>query len=237
MTGDTILQAMSPIRRLFRYMGRYRREFLVGLIAVVLTSAITLVAPMVLRYAIDDLTKGVTRVKLFEYGGMLLAIGIVGGTFRFLMRRILMGASRHIEYDMRNDFFAHLETLPLAYFQAHRTGDLMSRATNDLSAVRMMIGPAVMYTASTVLTFTVALVMMLSIDARLALVSLIPLPFVSFSVKYFGSAIHKRFEEIQAQLSDISAVVQEALSGVRVVRAYRQEETELERFRVSIDEY
>jgi ATP-binding cassette subfamily B protein len=218
-------------------MRRYRREFLIGLMAVVLTSAITLVAPMVLRYAIDDLTKGVTRLKLFEYGGMLLVIGVVGGTFRFLMRRILMGASRHIEYDMRNDFFAHLETLPLAYFQAHRTGDLMSRATNDLSAVRMMIGPAVMYTASTVLTFTVALAMMLSIDARLTLVSLVPLPFVSFSVKYFGSAIHKRFEEIQAQLSDISAVVQEALSGVRVVRAYRQEAAELERFRVANEEY
>ena len=237
MTGDTILQAMSPIGRLFPYMWRYRREFLIGLMAVVLTSAISLVAPMVLRYAIDDLTMGVTRLKLFEYGGMLLAIGVVGGMFRFLMRRILMGASRHIEYDMRNDFFAHLETLPLAYFQAHRTGDLMSRATNDLSAVRMMIGPAVMYTASTVLTFTVALAMMLSIDARLTLVSLVPLPFVSFSVKYFGSAIHKRFEEIQAQLSDISAVVQEALSGVRVVRAYRQEAAELERFRVANEEY
>jgi len=218
-------------------MWRYRREFLIGLMAVLLTSAVSLVAPMVLRYAIDDLTKGVTRLKLFEYGGMLLAIGVVGGMFRFLMRRILMGASRHIEYDMRNDFFAHLETLPLAYFQAHRTGDLMSRATNDLSAVRMMIGPAVMYTASTVLTFTVALAMMLSIDARLTLVSLVPLPFVSFSVKYFGSAIHKRFEEIQAQLSDISAVVQEALSGVRVVRASRPEAAELERFRVATEEY
>src|SRR5580765_8488395 len=227
MTGDTILQAMSPIGRLFPYMWRYRREFLIGLMAVVLTSAVSLVAPMVLRYAIDDLTKGVTRLKLFEYGAMLLAIGVVGGMFRFLMRRILMGASRHIEYDMRNDFFAHLETLPLAYFQSHRTGDLMSRATNDLSAVRMMIGPAVMYSANTMLTFVVALSVMVSIDARLALWSLIPLPFVSISVKFFGSAIHRRFEQIQAQLSEVSAIAQEALSGVRVVRAYRQEDAEL----------
>ena len=168
---------------------------------------------------------------------LLLAIGLVGGTFQFLSRRILIGASRDIEYNMRNDFFAHLETLPLAYFQAHRTGDLMSRATNDLSAVRMMIGPSIMYSANTLLTFAVALSMMVSIDPRLALWSLIPLPFVSVSVKLFGAAIHKRFEKIQAQLSEVSAVAQEALSGVRVVRAYRQEGAELERFRVSIDEY
>src|SRR5437867_7573568 len=192
---------------------------------------------MVLRYAIDDLTRGVTRAKLVEYGGLLLALGLVGGVFRFLMRRILIGASRDIEYDMRNDFFAHLERLPLAYFQAHRTGDLMSRATNDLNAVRMMIGPSIVYAANTFLTFVVALTVMMSIDARLTVWSLIPLPFVSISVKFFGSAIHKRFEQIQAQLSEVSAVAQEALSGVRVVRAYRQEDAELERFRRSIDEY
>ncbi|PYR02672.1 MAG: ABC transporter ATP-binding protein, partial [Acidobacteria bacterium] len=103
----------------------------------------TLAAPIVLRYAIDDLTSSITRAKLVEYAFLLLAIGLVGGLFRFLMRRVLIGASRHIEYDMRNDFFAHLEKLPLAYFQTHRTGDLMSRATNDLNAVRMMIGPSV----------------------------------------------------------------------------------------------
>ena len=153
------------------------------------------------------------------------------------MRRILIGASRDIEYDMRNDFFAHLQRLPLAYFQAHRTGDLMSRATNDLNAVRMMIGPSIMYSANTMLTFVVALTVMLSIDARLTLLALIPLPFVSISVKFFGSAIHKRFEQIQAQLSDVSAVAQEALSGVRVVRAYRQEASELERFRRANEEY
>ena len=108
--------------------------------------------------AIDDLTRGVTRGKLAGYGALLLAIGLVGGLFQFLSRRILIGASRDIEYDMRNDFFAHLETLPLGYFQAHRTGDLMSRATNDLNAVRMMIGPSIMYSANTLLTFVVALV-------------------------------------------------------------------------------
>ena len=228
---------MSPFSRLLGYVLRYRRDFLIGLACVVMTTAVTLASPMVLRYAIDDLMRGLTRAKLVEYGSLLLSIGLVGGLFRFLMRRILIGASRHIEYDMRNDFFAHLETLPLAYFQTRRTGDIMSRATNDLNAVRMMIGPSVMYSANTLLTFVVALTMMVSIDARLTLLSLIPLACVSLSVKYFGSAIHERFEQIQAQLADISAVAQEALSGVRVVRAYRQEASELERFRRSNAEY
>jgi ATP-binding cassette subfamily B multidrug efflux pump len=161
----------------------------------------------------------------------------LSGVFRFLMRRILTGISRDIEYDMRNGFFAHLQTLPASYFHSHRTGDLMSRATNDLGAVRMMIGPSVMYAANTLLTFIVALVLMLAIDARLTLLALIPLPFVSISVKYFGGVIHKRFEQIQAQLSEVSAVAQEALAGVRVVRAYRQEDSEIDRFRRSNEEY
>jgi ATP-binding cassette subfamily B multidrug efflux pump len=228
---------VSPFSRLVGYARRYRQAFLLGLVCVVVTQSVALAAPIVLRYAVDDLTQSVTRAKLIQYAGLLLAIGLVGGLFRFLMRRVLIGASRHIEYDMRNDFFAHLEKLPPAYFQTHRTGDLMSRATNDLNAVRMMIGPSVMYSANTILTFVVALAMMVSIDAWLTLVSLIPLPFVSLSVKYFGSQIHKRFEQIQAQLADVSAVAQEALSGVRVVRAYRQEAAELDRFRRSNEEY
>src|SRR3954467_351062 len=228
---------MSPLRRLFPYVVRYRRKFIVGLSCVLVTRGVTLAGPMVLGYAIDDLTGSATRGKLAGYGALLLAIGAVGGIFLFLQRRILIGASRDIEYDMRNDFFAHLETLPLGYFQSHRTGDLMSRATNDLNAVRMMIGPSIMYSANTLLTFVVALTLMLSIDPWLTLWSLVPLPFVSVSVKLFGTAIHRRFEQIQAQLSEVSAVAQEALSGVRVVRAYRQEGAELERFRVSIAEY
>jgi ATP-binding cassette, subfamily B, multidrug efflux pump len=228
---------VSPVHRLVQYVLRYRRKFALGLCCVVLTRAVALAGPAVLGFAIDDLTRGITRGKLAAYGALLLAIGLVGGLFLFLQRRILIGASRDIEYDMRNDFFAHLQTLPLGYFQAHRTGDLMSRATNDLAAVRMMIGPSIMYAANTMLTFAVALTVMVSIDARLSLWSLIPLPFVSISVKLFGSAIHKRFEQIQAQLSEVSAIAQEALSGVRVVRAYRQEGPELERFRQAIDEY
>jgi ATP-binding cassette subfamily B protein len=204
---------------------------------VVLTNGITVAGPWVLKLSVDDLTAGVTRGKLLFYGGLLLAIGLASGAARFAMRRIIIGASRGIEYDIRNAVYAHLQRLPLAYFQASRTGDLMSRATNDLNAVRMMVGPAVMYTASTVLTFVVALGLMAALNPRLTLVALLPLPFITISTRYFGRMIHERFERIQAQLSDLSAVTQESLAGVRVIRAYRQEARELERFRRANDEY
>ena len=226
-----------PFARLLPYLLRYKRAFLLGLACVVITTAIQLLSPWVLKNAIDDLHAGVTRGKLAMYAALLLAIALVGGAFRFLMRRILIGASREIEYDLRNAFFARLQQMPLAYYQARRTGDLMSRATNDLNAVRTMIGPAVMYSANTIIVFVVAIILMASIDGQLTLMALLPLPLVSVSVKYFGSAIHTRFEAIQAQLADLSAVVQEALSGVRVVRAYNQEAHEMARFRAANDEY
>ena len=233
-----ILNSMGPaFRRLLPYVLRYRRQFLLGLICVVFSSTFQLLGPWVLKFAIDDLARAVTRQKLITYATLILAVSCVRALFLFLMRRIIIGASREIEYDIRNDFFARLQRMPLAYYQARRTGDLMSRATNDLNAVRMMIGPAVMYSASTILVFAVAIVLMSSIDGRLTLIALIPLPLVSVSVNYFGSAIHRRFEAIQAQLADLSAIVQEALAGVRVVRAYNQEQYEVERFSAANHEY
>jgi ATP-binding cassette subfamily B protein len=229
---------MGPaLRRLLPYVLRYRRQFALGLVCVVLSSTFQLLAPWVLKFAIDDLGRGVTRQKLVTYAGLILGVACARAIFLFLMRRIIIGASRMIEYDLRNAFFARLQQMPLGYYQARRTGDLMSRATNDLNAVRMMIGPAIMYSASTILVFAVAMVLMSSIDARLTLIALLPLPLVSISVKYFGSAIHRRFEAIQAQLADLSAVVQETLAGVRVVRAYNQEPYEVERFSAANREY
>jgi ATP-binding cassette, subfamily B, multidrug efflux pump len=222
---------------LLRYVVRYRGRLMAGLSSVVLTTAITLAAPWVLKDAVDDLSREVTEEKLLFYALLILGIAMVGGALRFATRWLLVGISRHVEYDIRNAFFATLQRLPLAYYHANRTGDLMSRATNDLSAVRMMIGPAVMYTSSTGLTFVIAIALMLSIDARLTLIALVPLPLVSVVVRYFGAAIHERFERIQAQFSDISAVTQESLAGVRVVRAYRQEGAEIERFRRANEEY
>ena len=228
---------MSPARRLFGYAWRYRGDFAWGFLCVAGTAAVGLAAPWVLKLAIDDLTRGIDAAKVRFYAAAVVALAATGGVFRFYMRRIIIGVSRDIEYDLRNDFFAHLQRLDLAYFQRNRTGDLMSRATNDLNAVRMMIGPAVMYSATTVLTFIVGIILMISIDTRLTLVSLIPLPLISLSVWYFGTIIHRRFERIQEQLSDISAIAQETLSGVRVVRAYGQEASETARFRLANEEY
>ena len=229
---------MGPaFRRLLPFVLRYRRQFLLGLLYVFITTAVQLLPPWVLKFAVDDLTAGVTREKLARYAAVIMAIALVGAVFRYLMRKVLIGASRDIEYDIRNAFFARLLDMPLGYYQARRTGDLMSRATNDLNAVRMMVGPAVMYSANTLIVFVVAIAIMLSIDVRLTLVALIPLPFVSLAVRYFGAEIHERFETIQAQLSEVSAVVQENLAGVRVVRAYGQEPHEIERFRAANEEY
>lgn len=224
-------------RRLLRYLAKHRRSFLLGFACVVVTNVLTLAGPWVLKYAIDDLQSALTLGKVREYAVVLLGLALVGGFFRFLMRRIIIGASRDFEYDLRNDFFASLQRMHLGYFQHTRTGDLMSRATNDLSAVRMMIGPAVMYASSTGLTFIVAIALMVSINPWLTAAALVPLPFVSIVVRYFGAAIHHRFEKIQEQLSDISAVTQESLAGVRVVRAYGQEAFEIERFRRANEEY
>ena len=229
---------MGPsFRRLLPFLARYRLKLSVGLLFVVITTAIQLLPPWVLKYAVDDLTAGVTVAKLIRYALIVLGLACVGAVFRFLMRRVIIGASRDIEYDIRNAFFARLQQMPLGYYQARRTGDLMSRATNDLNAVRMMIGPAVMYSANTILVFVVAILMMLSIDVRLTLIALVPLPFVSVTVRYFGKVIHERFEVIQAQLSEVSAMVQESLAGVRVVRAYAQEQHEIARFRAANEEY
>ena len=228
---------MSPLARLVPHVLRYRRDLAAGLVCLVLATALSLLGPWVLRYAIDDLTTDVTRGKLGLYAGALLGLAVVGGVFRFLMRRIIVGASRAIEYDLRNVFFAHVQRLPLAYFQAGRTGDLMSRATNDLNAVRMMVGPAIMYMASTGMVFVVAVALMLSIDPVLTLIAVLPLPLVSVAVKTFGGAIYHQSERIQAQLATLSAVVQESLAGVRVVRAYCREAVEIERFRRENLEY
>lgn len=227
----------ASLRKLVPYLARYRHRYVAGFAFVVLVTGIQLVAPWILKLAIDDLTQDVTRRKLGIYAGALIAVALAGGGFRFLMRRSIIGISRQIEYDLRNDFFAHLQRLPLAYFQRHRTGDLMSRATNDLNAVRMMVGPAIMYSCTTSIVFVVGVLLMLSISPRLTLLGLLPLPFVSLVVKGFGSAIYVRSERIQEALAHLSATAQEALAGVRVVRAYGREAVEIERFRQSNDDY
>src|SRR5208282_99743 len=223
----------ATLRPLFPYLRRYRRDFVWGGLAAVLANVIWIFFPQVIRIAIDDLNHGVTRQKIFLYAGLLVLISASKGVFLFLTRWIIIGISREIEFDLRNDLFRHLERQPAAYFQQHRTGDIMARMTNDLNAVRQLLGPAIMYSANTVLFSLGALYFLLRINPWLTLVSLVPLPLASILVQSLGRKIHERFERIQAMYSEISAQAQENFSGARLVRAFAQEEAQIAAFEKS----
>jgi ATP-binding cassette subfamily B multidrug efflux pump len=228
---------MTPLRRLIHYLGRHRKSLTIGGLCVLGSAIFSLTKPMIIGSAVNELARAVTRQALIRYSLLLVGASAIEGLFLYLQRWIIIGASRRIEYEMRNDFFHHLERLPVRYYHGQRTGDLMSRATNDLSSVRMLIGPAVMYTASSLLVVTGAFVMMIRIDLAMALVSLIALPLVATLVKFFGEKIHLRFKSVQDYFGDISARVQEDLAGVRVVRAFGQEENEIANFKRMNHEY
>jgi ATP-binding cassette subfamily B protein len=204
---------------------------------VLLNNGIAVLGPYIIGRAIGDLWKGVDPHKLFVYACLLLAIAAVKGVFQYLVRWIMIGISREIEFDLRNDLFQHLETLSHSYYQRNRTGDIMARATNDLNAVRNLLGPAIMYSANTIVFTAAALCFMVSISPKLTLYAFLPMPLVSILIQYFGRQIHDRFEKIQAQFSEISARVQENFSGVRVIRAYAQEDAEIAGFEKSNKEY
>jgi len=227
----------KSLRPLIPYFSKYRRSYLLGTVCVFLTNGIWILFPQVIRRAVDDLNLGVTRHKLVTYALILLAVAAGKGIFQFLTRWVVIGVSREIEFDLRNDLFRHLEGLSYSYYQRTRTGDIMARATNDLNAVRMLLGPAIMYSANTIVFTAGALAFMLSISPKLTLYAFLPLPIVSITIQHFGRKIHERFERIQAMFSDISARAQENFSGVRVVRAYVQEEAEIAAFETANQEY
>jgi ATP-binding cassette subfamily B multidrug efflux pump len=228
---------LKQLQPLFPYMRRYRRSFFWGGVSVVLSNAIWIFFPQVIRVAIDDMNHGVTQKKIWLYASLLVAVSIAKGIFLFLTRWIIIGISREIEFDLRNDLFLQLEKQPAAYYQQHRIGDIMARMTNDLNAVRMLLGPAIMYSANTVLFSIGALFFLLKISPFLTLVALVPLPVASILVQALGRKIHERFERIQAMFSDISAQAQENFSGARLVRAFAQEEAQIAAFEKSNREY
>jgi ATP-binding cassette subfamily B multidrug efflux pump len=227
----------KTLRPLFPYLRKYQSTFWIGALCVFCNNGVWILFPLVIRRAIDDLNQGVTRHKLFTYSAMLLAVAGVKAIFQYLTRWILIGVSREIEFDLRNDLFTHLERLSYSYYQRTRTGDIMARMTNDLNAVRMLVGPGIMYTANTVVFTVGALVFMFSISPKLTIFAFAPLPIVSIVVQYFGRKIHERFERIQAMFSDISARAQENFSGARIIRAYVQEEAEIALFERENQEY
>ncbi|HSM84931.1 MAG TPA: ABC transporter transmembrane domain-containing protein, partial [Candidatus Limnocylindrales bacterium] len=227
----------TNLRPLWPYLRKYRWPLFLGALTVFGNNGIWVLFPQVLRRAVDDLNHGATRHKFMIYALLLLAIAATKGIFQFLTRWIVIGVSREIEYDLRNDMFRHLESLNYSYYQKNRTGDIMARATNDLNAVRMLLGPAIMYTANTLVFTVAALAFMWHISPRLTIYAFLPLPLASIVIQYFGRKIHERFERIQAQFSDISARAQENFSGARLIRAYVQEDPEIALFEKSNREY
>jgi ATP-binding cassette, subfamily B, multidrug efflux pump len=212
------------------YLWRYRRGLALGMGALILKDLLAAALPLVIRSGVDSLTRGFRIQLVFQFAALLVALSLIKGIFQYWMRVILIGISRDVEYDLRNDLFSHLVKLSSDFYARFRTGDIMARSTNDLNAVRMMLGPGIMYWTETMFTAVLTIAVMLSVDWKLTLISLIPAPVVSVVVILFGQRIHHRFEIIQKMFSDISSRVQENLSGVRVIRAYAQEAAEMRKF-------
>jgi ATP-binding cassette subfamily B protein len=212
------------------HLRRHRARIAAGFVCVLVTNLFLLATPRVMGFAVDSLQESISREKLAYYGAVIIGLALCEGIFRFLMRRLIIGVSRDIEYSMRNDLFRHLETLPMLFYQKNKTGDLMSRVTNDLSNVRMLLGPGIMYTANTIVVAVFAVLLMLRINWQLTLLALLPLPIVSLSVRHFGKKIHDLTEQAQSKLADLSARVQESMAGIRVVKAFVQEKHEIDEF-------
>jgi ATP-binding cassette, subfamily B, multidrug efflux pump len=232
---------MRPLLRLKPYLLKYKMTLFWGLLTVIGSNLFTVVQPLLVGRAIDKLKTGIELRQIDQSGILLYALIIVGlslvaGFFTFLTRQTLIVMSRHIEFDIRNDFLGHIQKLPLAYFQNTPTGDLMAHATNDISSVRNALGPGIMYPTDTFMTFIMVLTLMLYKDWQLTLLALIPLPVVSIAVYKLGKIIHEKFEERQAQFSALTTRAQENLSGIRIVKAYVREKYEIDLFnKMSID--
>ena len=225
------------LQPLFPYFKKHRWGYALGSVCVLLQNGIAVTIPLLIGHAIDHLRHGVSRRGLLIDAALILGVTCAKGVFLFLNRKIVISISREIEFEMRNDIFRHLENLSYSFYQRTRTGDIMARATNDLNAVRNLLGPAIMYSANTLVFTLAALYFMVHISPWLTLYAFAPFPIVSIVVQYFGRRIHERFERIQAMFSDISARAQENFSAARVIRAYVQEDAEIANFETANKEY
>ena len=228
---------MKNLRLAAPYYKPYLKSLTAGLGIVVLSSGIASVIPWLLRRGIDAIRNNASSSDIWRVAGLIVLAALIGGALRYWMRELMNGVSRRIEYDLRNDLFAHLETLDAGYFSRTRTGDIMARLTNDLGAVRMAVGPAVMYLANTITGAVFALYFMLRIDVTLTLLVLLPMMVLPILTIRMGNAIHERFEAVQEHFSVLTTRAQENLTGARIVRAYRQEEAEIDRFGAVNEEY
>ncbi len=231
------MPTMRALRRLLPYFRPYRWQVFLGLACVIVSAAFASVTPWLLRSALDGIGSGAPARRIWTLAASMVALALVAGVLRYGMRDLINGLSRRIEYDLRNDLFVHLLKLDAAYFGRTRTGDIMARLTNDLSAVRQAAGPAIMYLTNTVAGAAFALYFMLRIDVRLTLLALTPMVVLPVMTMWLGRAIHERFEAVQEHFSTMTTRAQENLAGARIVRAYRQEQAELDRFAALNEQY
>jgi ATP-binding cassette subfamily B multidrug efflux pump len=227
----------ESIRFLWPYLRRHWRALSLGFGALILKDLLGVMVPLIIRRGVDSLQAGGGWRIAAGFAGMLLAVSLVKGVFQYAMRRILIGVSRDVEYDLRNVIYHHLSILSRDFYGRFPTGDIMARSTNDLGAVRMMAGPGLMYWTETTLTLILAAIIMFSVDLPLAFAALAPAPVISLLVIFYGQRIHARFEQIQVVFSGISSRVQESISGMRVLRAYRQSDEELKAFEALNQDY
>src|SRR5437588_9040140 len=221
---------MDDLRQLARYFRPYKTSLAIGIACILAGVIFNVTIPLIVGRAIDANWNQVNWSKLNMAALKVLGASALSGLFLFLQRRILIGMSRHVEYDLRNDFYARLVDQPLSFFHEHRTGDLMARATNDLGAVRQLAGPMIMYSLQTVFVVIIILPILFAINWKLTLLLFVTMPLVSLTVKFFGQQVHVRFEKLQDFFAQISARAQENFTGVRVVRAYAQEHAEIAAF-------
>jgi ATP-binding cassette subfamily B multidrug efflux pump len=228
---------IERLRPLFPYLKRYWPQFVWGGLTLIVYNTTKAILPLFIRGAVNDMQHGLSIQKVEYHALRLLGTAAVSAVFLYLMRQIIIGASREIEFDIRNDMFSHLEKQAPSFFQQHRTGDIMARSTNDLNAVRQLLGPAIMYSANALVFAVIAIPIMVKMSPWLTLCACVPLPFASVIVQYFGARIHTRFERIQAMFSDISAQAEENFSGARLIRAFAQEDAQIDAFEQANREY
>ncbi len=219
------------LKRVLRYVREYRRYFIGGTVAIICTNAFSLMVPWLVKDAIEGLEAGTaTRSDLFVIGLKIVLVVMLSGLFLFFLRRTVIWASRIIEYDLKNELVEHLLKLPRSFYNRTPTGDIIARLSNDIEAVRMMVGPGIMHFSNTVVTVSVAFVLMLFLSPKLTLIALLPFPILAFTFKKIATYVYSLFYKIQDHFSVLTAFVQESLSGVRVVKAYNQEDHQVEEF-------
>ena len=231
------MESFEALARLSKYLKRHRNALVIGSFCIALLQALALLIPWFSKLAVDEISRGNGPRVLLKYAFLIVATATVQGVFRFFMRNLMIGASRKIEYELRNDLFAHLLKLSPSYFSRTRTGDIMAKATNDVNAIREFLGPGIMYSINTVITLAAATSLMLYIDPVLTAYALIPIPALALVVNRFGRLVRERFEQVQQQFSKLTARAHENLSGIRIVKAYGNEDFEKRQFGSLNEEY